>query len=440
MARAAGIALAALAYPAGEASAQAPDGRAASRSDSGDPATVPAPRGENALFEPHPVARGEVAFRPGSGLVVESADGRFSLVFRSRAQMLYTLEHDPSRSGRELQHGLQIRRARLTFRGHTFSRHVSYNSESAVAPSDVGLNPEADELRAPLLDWYVDVDYLRDLSLRVGRYKVPYNRQRVISSGDLQLVDRALAQAEFTVDRDIGLDLRSKDLFGAGRLRYYAGAYFGEGRSAERTGDLQQMYLGRVEWLPTGLFDDYSEVDFARERRARVSIGAAYAYLAGAERNRGIVGPRPSDRGTTDYHSATVDLMLKVAGFSMISEFYLRTGTRNPGPVVDAAGEPIRDEVGRPLEIERARNGAGWFVQAGYLFPRSRFEIAGRVGAFGALGDRSSMERRGELGGGLNYYFARHPLKLQADVFQELRGASIADGAVRARLQLQVSL
>ena len=79
-----------------------------------------------------------------------------------------------------------------------------------------------------------------------------------------RLFDR---NAEFTLDRDLGLDIRSKDLFGLDKLRYYAGVYIGEGRNTSNktigAGDQGLLYIGRVEIMPLGSFDDYSEADQA---------------------------------------------------------------------------------------------------------------------------------------------------------------------------------
>ena len=44
--------------------------------------------------------------------------------------------------------------------------------------------------------------------LWAGQTKLAGNRERVVSSGDLQMVDRSLLNSRFNIDRDIGLQLR----------------------------------------------------------------------------------------------------------------------------------------------------------------------------------------------------------------------------------------
>ncbi|MCA9693945.1 MAG: hypothetical protein KC636_30435, partial [Myxococcales bacterium] len=281
------------------------------------------PRWEPALFADHEVNLGRARFKLGTGLVIESADGRYSLATRLRAQLLYTMEREHEEAP---AHGLQLRRARLQFKGNVFHKDFKFKTELALSPRDTGFDGAPHQ--TPILDWYFDLTFLRDLSVRVGQYKVPYSRQRVISSGDLQLVDRTLANGEFNLDRDIGLDLRSMDFLGMGRMRYYAGVYLGEGRDQFNLSTFELFYLARVEVLPLGLFEDYEEADFERSLKPRLSLGAAYAFVDGAARNRGILGATPSDGGTTDYHNVTVDAVFMVAGFSLFTEFYYRKGQR----------------------------------------------------------------------------------------------------------------
>ena len=129
----------------------------------------------------------------------------------------------------------------------------------------------------------------------MGQYKVPYSRQRVVSSGNLQFVDRSIANGEFTLDRDVGLDIRAKNLFGVDKLRYYAGVYMGEGHSSYAEGDFGMMHLARMEFLPFGMFKDYSEASLKWVKKPKPSIGAAFGYVGEGKKNQGIIGDVPAD-------------------------------------------------------------------------------------------------------------------------------------------------
>lgn len=381
------------------------------------------------LFREHEVS-GDATFKPGKGLEFRSSNGRFSLATRLRAQFLYTMES--ATLSPQTTHGLQIRRARLQFKGHFWNKHNRFKTELAFSPRDEGLKDGMPH-RTPILDWYLDFTYLRDLTLRVGQYKVPYSRQRVVSSGDLQLVDRSTANGEFNLDRDIGVDLRSKDLFGLGHLRYYAGVYMGEGRDQFEMTNFDMVYLARLEVLPFGIFKDYAEVDFERTLKPRLSVGAAYSYVDGATRTKGIRGSIPSDGGTTDFHNATADLMFKFGGLSIFADVFYRQGRRHYGNAT------LEDESGNIVvsDQEAARNGIGWSAQAGVLIPRTFLELAGRFAQVRPTTSSSLIETTDEVGGGASYYFAGHPMKLQLDYFAHVNEQQwhYPDNIVRLQLQ-----
>jgi phosphate-selective porin OprO/OprP len=209
----------------------------------------------------------------------------------------------------------------------------------------------------------------------------------------------------------------------------------GEGRDVFERDSFDLMYIGRLEVLPLGMFEDYEEGDFQRTK-PRLSIGAAYAFIDDAKRNRGILGSVPTDGGTTDTHNFTADFVLKAYGFSATGEFFWRDGKRSFGDltVVDDAGNET------PAEQELPRDGIGWFLQAGYMIPRAPVEIAARYSQMRRLHeDESSLPEQEEVGGGLSWYIARHPLKLQADYFRRWDADGIAQGSDGLRLQLQAS-
>ncbi len=393
----------------------------------------------SASREPLPIggplsAPPRVTFKPGRGVVVTAADGANELALGVRVQFLSTVEHS---RGTETVQSFQVRRARLSSSGHIVRPALKYKLEVALSPRDVNTRDSVPQT-SPLFDFYIDLQQLRDLSLRIGQYKVPFDRQRIISSAKLQFVDRAVTDAEFTLERDIGLDLHSDDLLGLGLFRYYLGIYPGQGRNSFEVGDLGLLYLARAEVMPFGLFDDYSETDFERTG-LRVSLGAAYALLDDAPRDHGILGAAPADGGTTDMQVATADLMLKLAGFSALSEVFWRDSRRNPGPLVDAAGVPLLNDDGAPLGVAPSRDGVGFLIQGGYLLPRTPLEVVARYTILDGSNrpNRDALARLEEFAGGLNYYFAQHPLKLQADYTQLAQNGDYAGSLGRIRVQLQ---
>ncbi|PRQ05871.1 Phosphate-selective porin O and P [Enhygromyxa salina] len=398
------------------------------------------PRSQIEFLSGHPVDLERVQFRPGKGLTIASKSGKFSLTTGLRVQLLYTMANDHAADTEPpVSHSLQVRRARLVFAGHMFGEHNRFKAELSFSPKDTGLEDGAARYTI-LRDFYLEFDHLRDLTLRVGQYKLPYSQQRVISSGKLQLVDRSIVGSEFDFDRDIGLDLRSEDFLGLDRLRYYLGAYLGGGRdnfAAEpitRGGGL--VYIARVEVMPFGSFKDYREGDFVRIKQPRLSLGAAYSFMDDAIFMRGTKGSVPTDGGTTNYHNATASMVLHIVGLSISSEFFWRRGVRRPG---DAE---IEDELGDlvPAPIEAPRDGLGWYVQSGFMIPHAPVELAARYSEVRAIGDdtQTSMSDRHALGGGPSWYIGGHAFKLQADYFR-IWTDDIGQGIDQLRVQAQIS-
>jgi hypothetical protein len=387
------------------------------------------PKGEDELMGDHIVDRGDIKFRPGKGVEINSADEKFQLRIRVRVQMLYTYAHDENlgtNEGDEPEANLQdfrLRRARFVFQGYAFGKHNQYKLE-------------IDPLRKDnvVLDYYLDFTKNRDIEVRVGQYKISSNRTRVISSGNLQMVDRSIVNAEFSLDRDMSIDIRSRDFLGKNKMRYVLGVSTGNGLNNPQFTDFSMVYLARFEYLPMGIFRDYSEVDFARTK-PRLSIGATYSFFQNAERNRGMVGVPFADGGTADYHFVFVDAIFKARGFSAVSELAFRTGQRNVGDI--APTDPDYD----PDLPTDPRNGIGWMLQAGYLIPNTRFEFAARGALIKANSKRGATSLIDQYGTtfSVSYYFARHPFKIQADVSQ-LWEDTFGEGSTVFRLQLQASL
>ena len=387
------------------------------------------PKGEDEMMGDHIVDRGDIKFRPGKGVEINSADDDFQLRIRVRVQFLWTVlsgevgPPDADEPG-EVQNNFRIRRARFVFQGHAFGKHNQYKLE-------------IDPLRKDnvVLDYYLDFTRNRDIQVRVGQYKISSNRQRVISSGNLQMVDRSIMNAEFSLDRDMSIDIRSRDFLGKNKMRYVLGISTGNGLNNPQFSDFSMVYLARLEYLPLGIFRDMSEVDFARTK-PRLAIGATYSYFQNANRDRGMIGTDFEDGGTANYHFVYADAMFKARGFSAITELAFRTGTRNN------IGDNV-DEMGNPITPTNPRNGLGWMLQAGYLVPNTRFEFAGRGALIKANSKRSATSLEDSYAGtfSLSYYFARHPFKIQADVSQIWgQQERYRDGATTFRLQLQASL
>ena len=160
----------------------------------------------------------------GRGVTIRSADDEVSLNLRARIQVRSTVIGGTGENQDPLSE-ISIRRARLVLQGNALGPTLTYYLQLSFA----NLENEAD-LRVPLRDAYVTWAPSKSVNVRLGQMKVPFSRQRVTSSSALQMVDRSIVVTELNLDRDVGLQLFSRALFG-GKVGYTLGLFGGEGRN-----------------------------------------------------------------------------------------------------------------------------------------------------------------------------------------------------------------
>ena len=122
---------------------------------------------------------------------------------------------------------------------------LTLNDLSGGNNKDHGLAPRY------ILDTYVDWNFYKNFSLKAGQAKLPGNRERVISSANLQLVDRSLLNTRYNIDRDIGIQLSHHFKIGKQFLvREIVSFSQGEGRNISGNNSGGYNCTFRLEVLP----------------------------------------------------------------------------------------------------------------------------------------------------------------------------------------------
>lgn len=356
----------------------------------------------------------------GKGIQFRPADDAFSVELRARAQIqmntiVFTEGEDPASAD------VLIRRLRLLIGGQVFHRKLTYYLQFGFAPRD--LEPD---LLIPVRDAFMTWHATRDFNLRVGQMKVPFDRQRVTSSSAQQMVDRSVVVGELNLDRDLGLQIYSTDLFGAGgRLSYQLGLFAGNGRN-RLSREPGFLAMGRLQFAPFGGFDDFVEADLQRTETPKAAVAFAGGYNHRTFRDRSTFGGVLDDESINYLHLAG-DAIFKFRGLSIIGQWMYRKSTDRVG--VDGMPAPV--ESG-------ARDAMGGFGQAGFLFYWN-LELCARVGHIEPLTNfrGGGLERVTEIGGGLNWFPLDHDLKVQADYFVFLEGDA-ATPRHQVRVQSQI--
>jgi hypothetical protein len=364
--------------------------------------------------------------RPGSGVTVTLRNPSVSLALSSRVQVRATLTVPPEG---DAQTDISVRTLRVILSGHAFSPDVRYYLQLALASQDYEQGSSS-----PLFDVWVAWTRLRDLQLRVGQFFVPFDRARTIREATLQFVDRQLVVGELNLDRDVGVELSSRDLFGlGGRLHYNLGVFSGEGRN-RAGGEAGFLYVARVQVNPLGAFDDCNiEGDLERRRTPRLALGVAGAYNQATVRQRSTLGATFT-HGAYDYLHAAADLHFKWYGVSLLAEWLYRYSSVAHHDYT-ANGN---------TQSEWSRSGWGYLVQAGVMLG-AHVELVGRWGQLRTTGEtdpelvRAVAAQGNEVAAGVNWYVAGHPYKLQAD-WQATFGDDFGRARHLARLQVQLTL
>lgn len=224
------------------------------------------------------------------------------------------------------QFEMRVRRLRLRLDGYVLSPKFQYYIQLAFSRADLDL--ETGDIAQPIRDAILYYAINDNFYLGFGQSKLPGNRERVISSGNLQFADRSIANSLFTLDRDFGLfgyyTIRTK----SPALLLLKGAIStGDGRNANALNN-GLSYTGRLEVLPFGLFKnngDYSEGDLEFEPKPKLSIGITLSENQKALRTGGQLGPQLFE--ARNLNSLIVDAMFKYQGWSLMSEYMSRSST-----------------------------------------------------------------------------------------------------------------
>ncbi|MEZ4854757.1 porin [Flavobacterium sp.] len=365
----------------------------------------------------------------GKGLGVTSADSLFQLNIRFRMQNRVTyIEEDDTAARYEAQ----IRRLRLRLDGYVFNPQFLYVIQLSFAPGDVGQVHEGDNINI-IRDAVFYYRPNKHWNFLFGQTKLPGNRQRVNSSGALQLTDRTINNARFTIDRDFGVQAyylnEKKDEFS---YAVKTAISTGEGRNWTKTSDDGVALTGKIEFMPFGTFSNngvYFEGDVAREQTPKLMISGAYQQNNKAVRTNGQLGNVLYEPRTL--RSYFLDAMFKYKGWAFMSAYMQRSAddliTYNPDDIT---------------EYNYVQAGNGMDYQASYIF-KNNFEVIGRFSYQNMnTAIKALTPDLKQYSIGVTKYIREHSFKLQAELtYNELEyfsGITKDNWYVRAQLEIGI--
>lgn len=332
------------------------------------------------------------------GIQYHSKDSLFYSNFRFRMQN--RVKYNQVLDGEDnAEWEARVRRLRMRMDGYIYTKKFSYSIQLAFTRGDQDYDDTG--MANIVRDAVIFYNFSDDFYLSFGQNKLPGNRQRVNSSGQLQFADRSLVNSRFTIDRDFGISANLSKKIGDMPINAKAAISTGEGRSAISS-DGGLAYTGRVEFLPLGDFTndgDYSEGDIECEEKPKLSIGGGYSYNANTNRLGGQTG-KYVERPFT-LKTAFVDAIFKYDGFAYQAEFMKRD--------VDNPLNTLKEGQ----NIAYAYKGWGLNQQTSYLI-NNGYEVAVRYTMVNPHKEIKAFEKKTEIMElGLTKYVKAHRLKLQ---------------------------
>lgn len=340
----------------------------------------------------------------GKGIGITSPDSLYQLNIRFRMQNRLTYIENENEKG---SYDGQIRRLRLRLDGYVGNPKFLYAIQLSFSPGDVGEIREGENINI-IRDAVVFYRPNRHWNISFGQTKLPGNRQRVNSSGGLQLTDRSINNARFTIDRDFGFQIHNmnefKDKFS---YNFKSAVSTGEGRNVTGKTDAGIALTGKVELLPFGAFSrdgTYFEGDIVREKKPKLLLSGAFQQNNNAKRTQGQLGNDLFEARTMK--SVMLDAMLKYNGWSAMSSYMSRNTSRNA----------VTFNPGDNLQSNFAYVGSGFDHQLSYNFP-SNYEIIGRYSTQKVGEDiRILAPNTKQYTIGLTKYIWEHTFKVQTEL------------------------
>jgi phosphate-selective porin OprO and OprP len=378
--------------------------------------------------------------KKGKGYGFVTSDSLFSLNFQFRIQNRAAMVTKSMDDLEAESFEFRVRRLRLKFEGFVYNPKLTYYIQLSFSRGDMDWrsNDNSTVNNSPnvVRDAVIYYNPTPRVRLGFGQTKLPGNRQRVVSSGDLQFADRSIVNATFNIDRDFGF-------FGHYTQKYFiirGSITSGEGRNS-LSSNSGLAYTGRAELLPFGKFtgnNDYIEGDLEREKTPKLSIGSTLSYNDKAMRQAGQLGndlyANPSIR------TFEVDALFKYKGWAFYNEYMKRN-----------SNSPITVDPKDPTKTRFIYVGEGYLSQLSYLF-KNNWELAAR---YSAISPYKPIFNNAEFTGikekkieqveaGVTKYLVGHRVKIQGNILYNNQtnriDNSFADGYWSAIFQVELGI
>lgn len=341
-----------------------------------------------------------------------SPDGKFKLQIEGAEQIRWIMNfHDLPRSAslsgadvNQYRSGFENTRTRLTFSGHVFSPDIEYLVRTDFFSARNGF--------AQLLDSWIRYNFDNHWSMKVGQFKLPFNREYLVSEMTQLTVEQSLVSQFTNLGRSQGIQFDYHDELNSFSVAYSDGATAAFLANPNLQANNQQnnqinsrwslpgtdyAFAGRYERLLAGSWDQFADFTSPRGQEFGMLLGFA-AQLQRGESNNAITAGK-DEQGS---FGETVDLSVEWGGANAFVAFTHQ--------YVDNPAQPspfITDPLGS------ASNTYGIVAQAG-LYVAPKWEVFLRD-EFAWVDSDAPVENLHVVTFGWNYYIQGHDVKWTTD-------------------------
>jgi Phosphate-selective porin O and P len=307
------------------------------------------------------------------GFFLASADGNFKLKLSGQVQVRWAWRYDDASGNDTHRHGFENSRTKLFFDGNVVDPSWTYRvngrfsrSTGTFALEDAWIKKSFDG------GWYV----------RGGQYKLPFNREELVSSSKQLFVERSVINEAFNLDRGQGIEAGWE----GDNIRFALAYSDGENtpNTAAALRDTEFAFTGRIEGMIAGNWKQFDDFTSWRGEDFGLMLGGAIHY---EKDEYGTV----ADINENETFNWTIDGSAEFGGGNLFVAFIGRHDDDDAGAEFDRYG----------------------LIGQGGLFVTDDFELMARFewGDDDSIGSEDLML----LTLGFNWYWSKHQLKWTTD-------------------------
>lgn len=236
------------------------------------------------------------------------------------------------------------------------------------------------------------------MKIKFGQFKVPFDREFLVSGYGLQLVERSIANAEFSLQHDIGIQVSGERILNT--IAYRVGIFNGSGANQNNL-DNEYLFTSRLVWTPLGNSYPYWQAALDTPDELQLAFGVDAAYLPDLESGEraklaGKLGDSQIVPVSSDITQYTLDIALKYKLFSFEGGQHYRN---------------IKPKETTPFGDQEAN---GLYIQSGYFVIPEKIELSTRYSGTNPDNPETiNNNEKKEITFGGSYYLSGHKAKAQ---------------------------